>query len=189
MKTLREDTPLAAIRPLFSGEAGDLSGLDTAFTTGRFYHVHGWADERGLGFELLPVELEAPLTKRYDGVVADAERCLKRGLVVALDDGGHLGAVIACSDLHWNKTVSVEALYVEPQYRRQGVGRALVEAVLPYARGVGARVLLAETQNVNYPAVQYYLATGWRLCGVNDRYYAPPHDQEIALFFSYNLEA
>lgn len=189
MKTQREDKPLATIRPLFPGEAEALAGLDTAFTTDRIYHVQSWADGRGLGFELLPVEVDEPLTQRYGGVVETCERCLRAGLVVALDDGGHLGAVIACSGLQRNRTVAVEALYVEPQFRGQGIGRMLVEAVIPYVRGVGARLLVTETQNVNYPAVQFYLRTGWRLCGINDRHYAPPHDQEVALFFGLNLEA
>jgi len=64
-----------------------------------------------------------------------------------------------------------------------------VERVIPYARGTGARALMAEAQNLNYPAVQFLLATGWRFCGASDRHYPPPDNQAVALFFSYNLEA
>lgn len=179
---------MAGIRPIFPGEADGLAAIDTSFSTPWIYHVRSWADTSGLGFELLPVELPDPYAKRYTDVARDCDRLSREGLVAVLDDGGKFGAVIAVSPLRGNRTVDVAALYVDPAWRRQGVAQHLVHAVIPYAQGLGARALMAETQNVNYPAVQFYLNTGWRLCGVNDRYYAPPYELETALFFTYNLE-
>ena len=47
---------------------------------------------------------------------------------------------------------------------------------------------MAETQNVNHSAVQFYLAAGFRLCGLDDSFYDPvEHPGEVALFFARNL--
>jgi len=52
---------------------------------------------------------------------------------------------------------------------------------------------MAETQNVNYPAVQFYLRMGFRLCGLDETLYRPgdPHlmPDETALYFARDLPA
>ena len=49
----------------------------------------------------------------------------------------------------------------------------------------GARCLWLETQNTNYPAIQFYQHVGFRLCGLDESLYDPagPGRNEIALFF------
>lgn len=49
-----------------------------------------------------------------------------------------------------------------------------MEALAGHARQVtAARCLWLETQNVNYPAVQFYLRLGFELCGLDQTLYAP----------------
>lgn len=181
---------MPVIRPLFPGEASLLAGLDTSFTTEQIYHVHAWDEGKSAGFELLAVDLPAPLTKTYDiaDVIRRCEKLVRDGLVLVADDGGRLVGVLSLEPAPWNRTVHMHDLYVQPEYRGQGCGRNLVEASLNYCRGEGARALAVETQNVNYAAVQFYRALGFRLSGIHDRLYASPKDQEVALFFQLNLE-
>ena len=85
----------------------------------------------------------------------------------------------------WNGRAVVPALYVAPEHRSRGVGRALVDAVAAHAREAQARCLFVETQNVNYPAVQFYLATGFYLCGLDKSFYDPVElPGEFALLFA-----
>ena len=69
---------------------------------------------------------------------------------------------------------------------------ALVEALAGHARqATAARCLWLETQNVNYPAVQFYLKMGFRLCGLDETLYQPDDPQllpgEMALYFARDL--
>jgi ribosomal protein S18 acetylase RimI-like enzyme len=61
-------------------------------------------------------------------------------------------------------------------------------AVFRRARQTPARCLWLETQNVNGPAVAFYLRQGFRLCGFDDTLYDPAvHPDEVALYFSHPL--
>jgi len=70
-------------------------------------------------------------------------------------------------------------------WSRDENGRALLDALATHARAAKARCLFAETQNVNYPAVQFYLATGFYLAGLDESFYDPIETPgEFALFFA-----
>lgn len=56
-------------------------------------------------------------------------------------------------------------LYVDADWRRHGVGRALMEAAANYGRGVGARSLQLETAADNHPAQHLYESLGWQRSG------------------------
>ena len=73
-----------------------------------------------------------------------------------------------------------------------GCGRALIDALAERARREpSARCLWLETQNVNYPAVQFYLRMGFRLCGLDETLYRPGDPYilpgEVALYFARDL--
>jgi ribosomal protein S18 acetylase RimI-like enzyme len=55
---------------------------------------------------------------------------------------------------------------------------------------MGARCLWLETQNINYPAVRFYLHLGFQWCGLDRSLYEPgdPAASETALFFAYELD-
>jgi ribosomal protein S18 acetylase RimI-like enzyme len=60
-----------------------------------------------------------------------------------------------------------------------------VDALAAHAKAAGARCLWLETQNVNYPAIQFYLAHGFYLCGFDESFYDPVElPGEFAFFFS-----
>ena len=62
----------------------------------------------------------------------------------------------------------------------------LLEAVDAFARSVSARCVWLETQNVNYPAIQFYRRAGFAFCGFDTSLY-DPNDlimEDVALFFA-----
>ena len=88
----------------------------------------------------------------------------------------------------WNGRATVAHLYVSAPFRGRGLGAALLEALAEHARAAEARCLWAETQNVNYPAVHFYLANGFYLCGLDQSFYDPVElPGEIALFLARSL--
>jgi len=60
--------------------------------------------------------------------------------------------------------------------RRLGIGRALMNAVLGYARQRGVRHLLLEVRRSNRAAMTLYRAVGFFAMGVRPRYYADDED-------------
>ena len=72
---------------------------------------------------------------------------------------------------------------VAPDARGRGVGAALFGAAAAWAAARGARLLMAETQNVNVPACRFYARQGCVL-GAIDRFAYPslPHEARLLWF-------
>ena len=162
-----------------------LEALDTSFTTDRIYRLR-----RGpLSFELVEVVVDPPVRKAYPLLRPDADRL--RGLphVVVAEAGDALVGVAAAGPSAWNRRVQVEDFFVAPPVRGRGIGRALMDSVVAYARSTGARCVWLETQTVNYPAVQVYRRLGFRLCGLDETLYDPAKLplEETALFLALDL--
>jgi GNAT superfamily N-acetyltransferase len=161
-------------------DAEGVRAIDTSFTTDRVYR---FARERGgLGFALALLTRE-PLTKSYELPADDPGE----GAFVAEDEGAIVG--FACVEPPaWSGRAAVSHLYVAPSHRGHGVGRGLLDALDAHAHAAGARCLFVETQNVNYPAVRFYLACSFALVGLDQSFYDPiEHPGEIALFLVRSL--
>jgi ribosomal protein S18 acetylase RimI-like enzyme len=164
----------------------DLAGIhavDVSYSTDRIYRVR----RSKLAFWLEEERFELPVEK------ADLRpaRTMSDGLFVAcLDD-----TIVGYGELRpesWNGRVRIESIFVSRTARGQGVGAQLIEALADQATHLpGARCLWLETQNVNYPAVQFYLKMGFRLCGLDETLYQPDDPQllpgEMALYFTRDL--
>lgn len=97
------------------------------------------------------------------------------------------GEVVAYLDMtvqKWNATGWINNLVVARQYRRRGIGTALLRAAAQWAQGSGLFKLVAETQTKNYPAINFLQKNAYSFCGFNDQYYV---NQDIALFFVQEL--
>lgn len=166
------------VRPAdWERDADGIRAIETSFTTDRVYRFG--RERSGFGFAL-PLLTRAPLRKSYPLPDSDPGD----GAFVAEADG-EIAAFAQVDAPAWNGRAAVRHLYVSARYRGRGLGRALVEAVAEHARAAGARCLWLETQNVNYPAIQFYLATGFYLCGLDESFYDPVETPgEFALFFS-----
>lgn len=163
-----------------------LNGLDTAFTTDRIYRVNRDA----FGFALVEEAVDPPLHKEYGGLTSHGVGLATMEFAVIAEEDGVLAGFTAASYEAWNRRVVVEHLYVSAGRRGRGVGRSLIDQADTFARSRGARCLWLETQNVNYPAIQFYRRLGFRLCGMDDSLYDPasPVQGEIALFFARELD-
>lgn len=56
--------------------------------------------------------------------------------------------------------VYVEDIYVEPEFRRHGIGKALLKRVAAFAVDRGCRRMQWEVLDWNTPAIDFYLAMG-----------------------------
>lgn len=85
----------------------------------------------------------------------------------------------------WNGYVYINAFAVNPEYRRHGVGRALLQKTIEWAREKRFPGVMLETQNNNAAACALYKKCGFELSGF-DKYLfngLDPETKEVALFW------
>jgi ribosomal protein S18 acetylase RimI-like enzyme len=160
-----------------------ISKIDRTYSTTRIYHVR-----RGeLGFWLDQESVSPPVQKIYP----DPSPELSDRLLVATAGP----EIVGYGELRfnsWNDRAEIEGLTVSGDFRGQGIGRSLIQALDERARQqVSVRCLWLETQNINYPAIQFYRRLGFKLCGLDETLYRPGMPGllpgEVALYFSRSL--
>ncbi len=194
-----EGTPHIDIRAVRPDDALALHQLDYSFETDRIYtlRVHGplahsdtgtcIIGEPALAFELLETQIDPPLYKdyrEYEVTLADVEAKLRRidGGYVALANGQVAGTILLSME-DWRSVARIEDLIVGRQFRRYGIGSLLLNCACDWARNHGCWAILLETQNVNYPAIQFYLRNGLEVWSINQHFYPPGSvEHEVAIF-------
>ncbi|HEX3648603.1 MAG TPA: GNAT family N-acetyltransferase [Pseudonocardiaceae bacterium] len=158
------------------GDATAVGRIDTSFRTRRIFRV----ERLDFGFRLREHELPDVLRKRYHVVPVSG------GIVAECD--GEIAGYAELSYSEWNRRAVVEHLYVSATRRERGIGSALLRRVSEQARALGARCVWLETQNVNLPAVRFYLGRGFRLCGLDETLYDPDRlPGECALYLTLDI--
>lgn len=90
-------------------------------------------------------------------------RSIKRGeLIVAANSTG-LIAFVEYYHRHDVQT-TLYHIVVAPDYRRQGIGRRLIERLADEARAVGKEIIVLKCP-ATLPANDFYARTGWSLAG------------------------
>ncbi len=69
---------------------------------------------------------------------------------------------------------SVFNVAVAPEFRRNGIGKALVEKMISEAKGAGANVIFLEVRAGNLPAINLYEKEGFVFFGLRKNYYENP---------------
>lgn len=98
--------------------------------------------------------------------------------LVAVKDGRVVGYV-------GSQTVLGEAdmmnLAVREEYRRQGLGQQLVDALVERLSQQGAHILLLEVRASNAPAIALYEKLGFRQVGRRPNYYFKPKEDALIM--------
>ena len=81
-------------------------------------------------------------------------------------------AVMVIQHMEWNNTLLIHDLYVDGRFKKNGIGRSLIEVAKKRAIQIGVRAIHLETQTSNYPAIQFYLKNGFELIGFNSISYS-----------------
>ena len=162
-----------------------LCALDTSFTTERVYRVVAMATT----FSLHDTTVASPLHKAYD-LTGEVDRLPTLDHVVIAERDTRVIGVAALSRDAADRRAIVRHLYVDRAARGQGIGRALMEAMVTRAQQWQARCVWLETQDVNYDAIQFYQRVGFQWCGLDlslDERHGSVTD-ETAVFFMRLLE-
>ena len=68
-----------------------------------------------------------------------------------------------------------------PEFRRRGVGRGLLSALVAQARCLGAERILLEVRDSNQTAIRFYGSEGFQLLGRRRGYYRNPDEDALIL--------
>jgi ribosomal protein S18 acetylase RimI-like enzyme len=110
------------------------------------------------------------------------------GTALAAEADGEIAGFSVMKYEAWNRRAHLAHLYIAPAFQGRGLGRLFVEKAAAFGRENAARCLWLETQNVNYPAIQFYRKMGFRLCGFDETLYEPGDARgEAALYFVMDL--
>jgi [ribosomal protein S18]-alanine N-acetyltransferase len=127
--------------------------------------------------------LEAPHWNRRDYeqilLVEPSDPLLRCGLVA--DSGGKVAGFAVASWLRQEAVAEVEGLFVELDYRRQGVGSALIAACMTWAAKAGAFKVRLEVRASNTAAHALYRRHGFSPAGVRRAYYSAPVEDALVL--------
>ena len=88
---------------------------------------------------------------------------------LAYSDERCIGQIVLKKD--WNKYVFIEDICVSNSSRGRGVGTALVQKAIEWAKGKGLFGLALETQDNNLLACRFYLKCGFVIGAVNTMLY------------------
>ncbi len=147
--------PSVQIRPAHHADIPALINLERAAETA----AH-WSPA---AYEALFPQEGQPVAVRRDVVVAETKSAV-RGFAVARVVAGE-----------WD----IENVVVTGAVRRQGVGRALIQAITAKARSEGADRLTLEVRESNRAARQLYELTGFAQIGLRPRYYHEPEEAAV----------
>ena len=127
-----------------------------------------------------------PYQKRYAPDEIDYAAyvgCPDRAIFLAYVGGEPAGQIRLRRN--WNQYAYVEDIVVDANFRKQGLGRALIERAIEWAKAKRLPGIMLETQNNNVAACRLYERCGFVLGGF-DRYLykgITPDTEEIALYW------
>ena len=97
-------------------------------------------------------------------------------IFLAFDDAAACGIVGSYVEEGKPGVAQIISMWVDPAYRRAGVGRSLIAAVIEWNRPCGVRELKLMVTSVNTSAIAFYERIGFRTTGVTGTY---PNDAAI----------
>ncbi|MEL6207761.1 MAG: GNAT family N-acetyltransferase [Pseudomonadota bacterium] len=133
------------------------------------------------GPDLVPEEAADASLAQMDKLLPPVGR-----LVVARDGAGRIVGTGALR-LVGGDAAEFKRMYVRPEARGAGLGRALFEARIAEARALGCRRLLADTVKGNTPMLTLYGRYGFRQIPRFPENFNPPELEPFLVYLEYRL--
>ena len=182
-----------AIHPLTEINPGLLRSLIIGYTSAEKYIVTKSESDQQAIFTLELQTLDQPYHKRWpmDQEMVDHYRSiLDQGISVGLCHQNQWIGIAIAEKRAWNRSLWVWEFHIHPDYRREGLGRKMMNSLVDRARQSDCRVIVCETQNTNVPAIRFYRKVGFEIAGVDVSFYTNQDltDFEVAIFMKRYVE-
>ena len=173
------------IRPTVATDLSRLMGMDHSCSSDYVWQVDLRRESGQISVNLREVRLPRPVNVPYPRNVfalADEWQYKSAMLTVAVPEPA---GYICLNAQTAAEVVWVTDLAVAPEWRKRGVGLALLKAAENWAMERGGRILFIEMTAKNNPAIRLAQKFGFEFCGYNEHYYA---NHDVALFFGRTLK-
>ncbi len=134
-------------------------------------------------------------TESWRGVAEERRfiKSLRRNLdalLLVVEDGGVIvGRLSVARDPHpASRHVADLGLMVAADYRRRGIGRALLDRTVGWARATGVRKLELHVFPWNEPAIALYESYGFEREGLRRGHYVREGDEVDAILMAYRID-
>ena len=169
------------IQQLDERNCGDVNRCDGTFTVDSRLILQ--AENDVIGYTVVSVW---PYQKRYPVEELDYAPYLHhpdKAIFFAYADEQRAGQIIVRKN--WNHYAYIEDIVVDTGFRRAGVGGALLQHAVAWARARQLAGVMLETQNNNVAACRLYESCGFKLAGFDRCLYKGlhPDTDEIALYW------
>jgi ribosomal protein S18 acetylase RimI-like enzyme len=95
---------------------------------------------------------------------------------IAFEEDSACGLVCCYAEKEDPRRAHIISMWVDPSYRRAGIGSKLITAVCAWAKNRGLRELKLMVTDVNQGAIEFYRRLGFRMSGASQPY---PNDAAI----------
>ena len=102
-------------------------------------------------------------------------------IFLAYSDAECVGQIVLKRD--WNKYAFIEDICVAKSVRGQGIGTALIQKAMEWAKNSNLQGLALETQDNNLLACRFYVKCGFVIGAVNTMLYKNFDNEEFAVFW------
>jgi ribosomal protein S18 acetylase RimI-like enzyme len=178
------------IKTLTQLDQADLHRIMCGYTSTEIYVVSKEESPERTTISLELVTLDQPYVKQWtDDDGGEYAACFEYELSLGVYDGELLVGLALAEAREWNKSLWIWQFGVDADYKRRGIGRRLMDELAHRATKAGLRIMVAETQNTNVPAIRFYRAAGFEIDAIDLSYY-PNHDVtdfEVAVFMKRRL--
>jgi RimJ/RimL family protein N-acetyltransferase len=183
--------PIMQTRPAQPADLDHLIDLDATIEATEYLHLERGGEGLAASWRL---EQRPLREKRIDAnAMTDEQRFaikqivtgVEDGIALAVEYGGHLMALASARTDAENNTLQVIDIRVDYEYRRQGLGSALLYQLIHHAREAKMRAVTATTLTNNLPAARFLAKGGFDLAGVNTHLHSN-HDlvkEAVSLFW------
>ena len=179
------------IRTAQNSDLARIAEIDGTVDSARYLHL----DRAGEGMEVSFKLEERPLRERLidRNALDDDRRFALKQVIAGIEDGmalaaEHDGDLIALAVAQYQPaagTLELLDVRVDYDYRRQGIGTAMVFQLIAAARERGVRAVAAKAKANNLPANQFLAKAGFELTGL-DTHLTSNHDlvkETVTLFW------
>ena len=177
---------MITIKPLTTFRVKDLEAIMPGYVSTEKYAVKRNQTDEDVSFHLQLITLDRPYVKdwafRDPATIEQYRASAAAGLSFGAFEGDQIVGIAICEIEAWNQSFQIREFGVAVDYRGRGIGRDLMNAVADIAHQHRCRVLVAETQNTNMPAIRFYRALDFEIDGLDLSLYAADDTGEIALF-------
>lgn len=172
------NTPIYIRRPTLH-DLNDCLQLNANYLTMRVWQMNQRVETDRIQVSFNLVHLPRTMTITVPPAEDNLLRCWQRGdcLLSARQQNTIVGFLHMIPDAS-RRVAYIQRHVVEPNYRKQGIGTALLEQALQWARDHKLRGVMVTLSTKNHPASVFYLARGFVFSGFTEQFHG---NQEIRL--------